>query len=379
VSGGDDPLIRVTFAALMATRASSTSTNTPRAFDPGAAAGADSGIYGLPHTEAEARVIVLPVPFAATTSYGGGAEKGPKAVFDASKQVDLFDIDTGRPYEAGIHMRKIPQSILRLHREGRGLAKRVIDAGGEIGGSKALARALARVNEISIEVDDWVYEQSREIVQSGKLLALVGGDHSTPFGAIRAVAERHPGVGVLHVDAHADLRHAYEGLDGSHASIMYNVTSKVPDVAKLVQVGIRDFSEEEFDRIEQSSGRIRAHFDSDLQRATASGESWIAQCQRIVSELPDRVYVSFDIDGLDPTLCPHTGTPVPGGLGFAQANQLIGEVARSGRTIVGVDLNEVVPGDDEWDGNVGARLLYKMIGWMLVSNGASTPPRRGAR
>ncbi len=362
----------------MTTRTTSPSTSpkpTPRTFDPGAAASAESGIYGLPFDEAESSVVVLPVPFAATTSYGGGAEKGPKAVFEASKQVDLFDIDTGRPYEAGIFMRKIPQSVLRLHREGRGLAKRVIDAGGVIGSSKPLARALARVNEISAEVDEWVYEQTRQIVHAGKLPALVGGDHSTPFGAIRAIAERHPAMGVLHVDAHADLRHAYEGFDGSHASIMYNVTSRIPDVARLVQVGIRDFSEEEYERIVASQGRIRAYFDADIQRGLSNGESWIAQCQRIVSDLPERVYVSFDIDGLDPTLCPHTGTPVPGGLGYAQATQLVAEVVRSGRVIVGVDLNEVVPGDDEWDGNVGARLLYKMIGWMLVSNRLSTPPR----
>ncbi len=350
----------------------------PASFDPGAAAAHGSGIFGLPFTEKQARVVVLPVPFAATTSYGGGAEKGPRAVFEASKQVDLFDLDTGRPYEAGIAMRKIPQDILRLHREGRALARKVIDAGGVIGASKALARALARVNTISAEVDAWVYEQTRTMLRDGKLPALLGGDHSTPFGAIRAVAERHPGLGVLHIDAHADLRRAYEGFEGSHASIMYNVVTRIPEVARLVQVGIRDFSEEEFDRIAQSEGRIRTHFDGDLARRAATGEPWSEQVRRIVADLPERVYVSFDIDGLDPTLCPHTGTPVPGGLSFVQATALLAGLATAGRTIVGVDLNEVVPGSrDEWDGNVGARVLYKLIGWMLVTQGLARPPRTG--
>ncbi|MEI8257276.1 MAG: arginase family protein, partial [Deltaproteobacteria bacterium] len=279
-------------------------------------------------------------------------------------------------YETGIAMRKIPAAIQRLHREGRALAGKVIAAGGVIGKSKPLARALERANAISAEVDAWVYEQTCGLLRDGKLPALLGGDHSTPFGAIRAVAERHPGLGVLHIDAHADLRRAYEGFECSHASIMYNVTTRIPEVARLVQVGIRDFSEEEFDRIAGSDGRICTHFDADQSRGAADGVSWSDQVRRIVDDLPGLVYVSFDIDGLDPTLCPHTGTPVPGGLSFAQASALLAGVAASGRKIVGVDLNEVVPGPrDEWDGNVGARVLYKLIGWMLLTQGLTHAPR----
>jgi agmatinase len=160
---------------------------------------------------------------------------------------------------------------------------------------------------------------------------------------------------------------------------MHNVMERISGVARLVQVGIRDFSEDELAFIEGSRGRIATTFDADIAaRAFAGGAwSWASECARIVEELPKKVYVSFDIDGLDPTLCPHTGTPVPGGLSFHQAMFLVGAVARSGRTIVGVDLNEVVPGPDgdEWDANVGARVLYKMIGWMLASHGAIPMPR----
>jgi agmatinase len=170
------------------------------------------------------------------------------------------------------------------------------------------------------------------------------------------------------------LRRAYEGFERSHASIMDNVLKLAPGVAKLVQVGIRDFCEEEVDAIRDARGRVATTFDVDVAAARMSG-ALPALFERIVAALPTHVYVSFDIDGLDPTLCPHTGTPVPGGLSFHEASLLVGLVARSGRTIVGFDLNEVAPGPegDEWDANVGARLLYKLIGWTLVSRGLSTP------
>jgi len=176
-------------------------------------------------------------------------------------------------------------------------------------------------------------------------------------------------MGVLHIDAHADLRRAYEGFVWSHASIMYNVATRIPQVSKLVQVGIRDYCGEELDFAKASKGRVVTHFDALLSRERAGGTPWLKQCQRIVRALPREVYVSFDIDGLDPALCPHTGTPVPGGLGFHQAFELVGELVRSGRRIVGLDLNEVAPGadGDEFDANVGARVLYKLIGWALLS------------
>ena len=349
-----------------------TSVASDACFDPGAAAGAESGIFGLPHSPGEAKVIVVPVPWAATTSYGGGAERGPEAVLAASRQIDLFDAETGRPYASGIAMLPTPEDITAWHAEARIHAERVIARGGDIRGDAELERALARVNELSGAVNDRVYETVRAEVARGKLVALVGGDHSTPYGAIRAIAEAHSasgGVGILHVDAHADLREAYEGFTFSHASIMHNVMQTIPLVTKLVQVGIRDLSEAEHTAIERSNARIVTHFDHDLARSKFDGVTWRAIAERVVRDLPPRVYVSFDIDGLDPTLCPHTGTPVPGGLSFQEAAFLVAEVARSGRTIVGVDVNEVVPGDegDEWDGNVGARILYKMIGWMLVS------------
>jgi agmatinase len=330
-------------------------------FDPNAAAHGD-GIYGLPHTPAEARVVLIPVPWDATTSYRAGTAGGPAAILAASRQVDLWDIETGKPYEAGIAMLPEPAELVAWNREARALAEPIIAAGGTEGGPE-----LERVNALGAQVNDWVRARTEELLAAGKLPGVVGGDHSVPFGAIAAAAARYPGLGVLHLDAHADLRQAYEGFTWSHASIMYNVATRLPDVSRLVQVGIRDLCEAEAKLIEGSSGRIRTAYDSMLANLRFAGEPWAKITQRIIKDLPREVWLSFDIDGLDPSQCPHTGTPVPGGLSFAEASYLIGALVRSERRIVGFDLNEVAPGPDgdEWDANVGARMLYKMIGWAL--------------
>jgi agmatinase len=313
-------------------------------FDPNAAASADSGIFGLDHTAESARVVLVPVPFEATTSYGGGTARGPAAILRASRQVDLWDLETGKPYEAGIAM--LPEPSF----------------------AQPSARDPAIVNPISREVNAWVRKTCAHWIARGKIVGTVGGDHSISFGAIAAHADRYSGLGVLHFDAHADLRHAYEGFEHSHASIMDNVLTGTA-IERLVQVGIRDLCEEEFQRIASSDGRVVAFYDAELAEARFAGESWAAQCARIVATLPQRVYVSFDIDGLDPALCPHTGTKVPGGLSFQMATSLIGAVVRSGRKLVGFDLTEVAPAADgsEWDENVGARILYKLIGWCVRS------------
>lgn len=345
-------------------------------FDPNAAAAPDSGAFGLPNTEADARVVLLPVPFDATTSYGKGAAQGPAAILEASKQVDLFDLETGRPYEAGIFMLDESEDVRRWNESGNALSAKVIEAAGVVAGDPELEGALAEVNAISAQLNAHVYAETKRLLDAGKIVGLIGGDHATPFGCIQAHAERFPGLSVLHFDAHADLRPAYEGFEWSHASIMDNVVRKT-SIARLVQVGIRDLSEQEFDAIERSNGRTVSFYDVDLKRAQRGGEPWDDIAMRIASNLGNEVYVSFDIDGLDPALCPHTGTPVPGGLAFHEAAAVLEAVVSSGRRIVGFDLNEVAPGPegDEWDANVGARMLYKLIGWTLVSQGLSRPRR----
>ncbi len=316
-------------------------------------------------------MVLLPVPFEATTSYGGGTARGPEAILAASRQIDLFDPLMGRPYEAGIAWLATPAGVAELNALALASARPVLAAGGATD-SNGLADAVTAVNELCGRLNTSVETEVSRWIAQGKLVGTIGGDHGSVFGAIAATAKAYPGMGILHLDAHADLRVAFEGFTFSHASIMDNV-ARLPGLGRLVQVGLRDVSEEEATRIRDSNGRIVAYFDHALARAKASGLPFLQSCQRIVEELPHTVYLSFDIDGLDPALCPHTGTPVPGGLSFAEVNLLLESVVDSGRRIVGFDLNEVAPGPegDEWDANIGARLLYKMIGWMLKSQASA--------
>ena len=322
------------------------------AFDPGAPAGAASGLFGLESAPGEARVHVVAVPFDATTSYRKGAARGPAAILEASRQVDLFDAVTGKPYEAGIWMAPPEGTVERWN---------------EAASTHAARGEVDAVNGIGDALNAFVYERAGEALANGKLVGTLGGDHSTPFGAIQAHAERAPGMGVLHFDAHADLRDAYQGFTWSHASILHNVATRLDGVGAIVQVGLRDLCEEEHHAIANSSGRIHALFDHEWAEARYAGEDLRALVRRTLEHLPGDVYVTFDVDGLDPALCPGTGTPVPGGLSWHEAMLWLGELVRSGRRIVGFDLTEVAPRDDGWDAIVGARLLYRLIGFALLS------------
>ncbi len=347
-------------------------------FDATTTISSEYGIFGIPIPESECKVVLLPVPWEVTTSYGRGASNGPRIIREASAQIDLFDFETKTAYEAGYFMKTISEEIQNNSKKYKELAQKVIALRTEMSDDEKQINALiSEVNAASKKCTDWVYTETKKILDAGKLFGLVGGDHSTPFGAIRAICEKHSAnqkseVGILHLDAHSDTRCAYQGFEQSHASIMYNVMN-LPlgsRPQKLVQVGIRDFCEEEFDFINSRSD-IKTFFDIDVKQRLLKGESWASVAADIISELPQKVYISFDIDGLDPRFCPSTGTPVIGGLSADEVFFLFNLLAQSGRQIVGFDLNEVSTGDAdeaEWDGNVGARMLYKLCSWSVVTN-----------
>lgn len=339
-------------------------------FDPNSPAAARSGVFGLPFEEKESALVYFPVPWEATVSYGVGTAQAPRALLKASHQVDLFDSDVLKPYEAGLFMRSESSAIRALNRKAKAPARKVIAAGG-VDGRKDMHKAAGVVDALSDALNGYVYKETSGLMADGKIVGVVGGDHSTPYGAIQAATEREPGLGILHFDAHHDMRRAYEGFRYSHASIFYNVLTDFPGAAKLVQVGVRDFCEEEFEFCAAQGGRVRVFYDSDISRRRFMGEPWDRIASEIVSELPKKVWISFDIDGLDARFCPHTGTPVPGGIDFNEAIHVLRALVRSGRRIAGFDLVEVAPGPrgSEWDANVGARLLYKLSAWTLASRG----------
>lgn len=343
-------------------------------FDPNQAATEDSGIFGLPYEAKDSKLIYLPIPWDATTSYRAGTHRGPDLILAASRQLDLFDLVYAEPYAPGWYLAPAPEAIFPWNVEARKLAEAIIERGGRIEGNSKLESALKRVNQLSDQLNTIVYRETSQILTQGKIAAIIGGEHSVPFGAIQAAAEKFGPIGILHFDAHSDTREAYEGFVFSHASIMRNVLNTIPSVEKLVQVGIRDFCQEEFDFIRDQGARMEVFFDRDIQSQKMNGRKWADLTNQILENLPKNIWISFDIDGLDPRFCPNTGTPVPGGLEFSEAVFLIEKLAESGRRIIGFDLNEVAPHPDwpkdhadEWDGNVAARLLYKLSGATMAS------------
>ena len=324
--------------------------------------------FSLPFTPEESALVLLSVPWDVTTSYRPGAAKGPQAILDASPQLDLYDFHHPGGWRKGIGTLEFDGTIRATSRKLREEAEKVIihlESGGSTGEEYA-ARKLARINEASRQLNEYVYTESKRWLDAGKKVGLVGGDHSTPFGLMRAVAEKEGEIGILQIDAHADLRVAYEGFEDSHASIMHNALTRIAGVTRLVQVAVRDLSETEAARIAEEP-RIACFSDHELAGNAFDGITWTEQCRRIVERLPSKVYVSFDIDGLNPEYCPSTGTPVPGGITFDKAAHLLAAVTGSGRDIVGFDLCEVVPDPaNEWDANVGARVLYKLCNFTLL-------------
>ena len=330
--------------------------------------GIDNGNFcGLPFDYESAQTILLGVPWEVTVSYRAGTAAGPQAVLNASRQLDLYDFDHPDGWRAGIFMPEIPAHLWNQSTALRQQAAAIIaclEAGDRLEAYPELVETLNTINQACESVNQWLRQQAQQALSLGKRVGVIGGDHSVPLGYMQALADRYPDFGILHIDAHLDLRDAYEGFAYSHASIMFNAL-KLPQITKLVQVGIRDVCQDEVTLVQQSNGRISAYFDPMLKAKLYDGVTWRDLCHQIVAELPPQVYISFDVDGLDPKLCPETGTPVPGGLELEQTFCLFREVVNSGRQIIGFDLSEV--GNAEWDGNVAARAVYKLCNLMTLS------------
>ncbi len=341
-------------------------------FDPNSVGLKSNNIFGLPFKQEDAALVLLPVPWEVTISYRDGTSRGPENIYDASMQIDLYDPDVVDGWKKGFYMMPVDKNIKKKSDFLRQCAELIISHlvdGGVVAENEQLSGKLAEVNRGGELLYNWVKEMTGNLLKDGKKVGLIGGDHSTPLGFIKALSEMHSDFGVLQIDAHADLREAYEGFTYSHASIMYNVLKDIPQVSKLVQVGIRDYCDEELMLIRQNPDRISTFFDKDIKEQQFEGSTWKQICDQIVNELPQKVYISFDIDGLDPKLCPNTGTPVPGGFEVEQVLYLFKQVHKSGRELIGFDLNEVSCGEHSQDGIdsiVGARVLYKLCNYMVA-------------
>lgn len=340
-------------------------------FDPNQPGLADATLFGLPFSAEMSEIIIVPAPWEVTVSYGSGASDGVDAIFDASFQVDLLHQTFPELWKLGIYMDKEIPNWKGQSDALKELASPIIEAqeaGQNLNENPKLKSDLENINVAGTKFKSDLKERILHWMNQGKLVGLLGGDHSTPLGYYEALAEKHESFGILHLDAHMDLRDAYEGFTYSHASIMFNAL-KIPQIKKIVQVGIRDFCEQEVEVVRESGKRVKIFTDADLKAEQFQGINWAEQCKAIISELPENVHISFDIDGLYPGYCPNTGTPVPGGFSFEQAAFLLTKLAESGKKIIGFDLVEVAPGEDDWDGNVGARMLFHLCGVLAKSKG----------
>lgn len=341
------------------------------AFDPNAAATETANIFGLPDNREDASIILIPCPYDATSSYGVGSGRAPEAIREASLQVDLFDRRFGNIYERGLYMEPHPPEVREWSTRARALADPIIEQGGSKPGDED---AVSQVDQFSRRAGSFAHDRAIAAMDEGKVPGLIGGEHGVAFGLYKAVADRHPGVGILQIDAHMDLRAAFEGFAWSHASVMHNVVHDLDGISRIVQVGIRDYCEQEAalaeslapDKAPDGETQIITYFWDDLADDRFGGTSWGLACERIITRLPAEIIISIDIDGLDPTLCPHTGTPVPGGLNWDQLSLLLRMIKESDRAVVGFDLVEVcpskIPHASPIDAAIGARVLYRLCG-----------------
>jgi len=331
--------------------------------DPSQVAIKNHQLFGLDVRLEEAKIVAIGIPWDVTTSYRPGTVNGPSAILDASYQLDLVSPILPNAWQLPLHTVSSPEAWAQESRQLRLLSQRIISAlenGVDLSAESTLLKDLETINLACSKLTESTSAIVRSHLDAGRKVLCLGGDHATSLGPIKAYASKYSDLSILHFDAHADLRKAYEGFHESHASIMFNVMETL-SIESLVQIGIRDVSPSEI-AYSESNPKIYTHFDWVLKSQLSTGQPWDTLAEQLIKPLSSNVYISFDIDGLDPKLCPNTGTPVPGGLELWQVQILIEKVLKSGRKIVGADLVEVAPGPsgDQWDGNVGARCVFML-------------------
>lgn len=275
--------------------------------DPNSVSNPNHNIFGVPTDEENARLVILPVPWEVTVSYSAGTARAPEAIMKASYHIDLFDAEMPHAWKQGFNMKPFDRKILMKSDYLRKEAELYIDyisKGNDVNDNHFISKTLKEVNEGGVFLNGWVYEQTRSLLNRGKLVGLLGGDHSIVLGYLKALGEKEKSFGILQIDAHCDLRENYEDFLYSHAGIMYNALKDIDSIERLIQIGARDYSNKaEWNYIKSSNQRVKTYFYRDIKNRQFFGENWHSICNEITSELPHKVYISFDIDGLDRKLC----------------------------------------------------------------------------
>lgn len=261
------------------------------------------------------RYILMPIAYDGTSTFVKGADKGPQAILDASDSLELYDIQyQHEAYKAGIYTDNYDYDF-------------------------STPDAMVKS----------VYLRTKHFLNQEKMIALLGGEHSVSIGAIKAMSERFSNLTVLQIDAHADLRDDYHDSIFNHACVM----RRAQDYARVVQVGIRNVCTEEMPNVVPEN-MFYAH---DIY----NNEDWM---DKAVERLTDNVYISFDLDGLDPSILPATGTPLPGGLQWYPTLKFLEKVICK-KNVVGFDVVELCPEEENKVSDVlAATLIYKIITMM---------------
>lgn len=324
----------------------------------------DSGCYFRDTTPPDrAQVVIVSAPWGVTSAGGEGSAYAPDAVIESSAHIGQFDAVSGISLEGKVATAAVDYDIQESSQRLGVDADKVIshiEDGGLIAG-EYFTRKVARVNEGFVQMHESIYAQTKHWIETGKTVGVVGGDHTVGFGAVRAVAEHEGEIGVLYIDAYSDMHLAGESVfDYSHLSVARNIVEEIPAVGRMVQVGVRDISGEEYERV-KTDKRMSLFLMDDLAAARFGGRSWSDICNEVVAQLPQKVYISIDASVLSLDCCPHSKRPVAGGLSFNETVFLVDSVVASGRKIIGFDLTGIVPKfENNIDAVTGARLLAKL-------------------
>jgi agmatinase len=347
----------------------------------------------------EATVTLVAAPWDSSMSMfehtGRFVHRAPERMVDLSHNMDLVDVDLvdlglAQPVDFGIYFdgSLIEQTVKRNNlaaaclRPSRSTGNEPARTWGEEPHEPLSAASAARFDELWREHNAVLEKHVGGLLARGKLVAVLGGDHSCPLGAIKAfgshVAAQKQTFGLLHIDAHLDLYDDFDGVQGSHACIMKRVLDDVPALDALVAVGIRELGLDEFDvHLNDPRHYIVSAAQAREWELGGSGKAWRDRVKEIVKPLPHNVWVSLDIDGLDLQYCAGTGTPVPGGLTYLQLVDLLLEIPRSGRVVCGFDLVET--GMAPSGINTSARMAYKLAGLLMHGVGARDEVQRRFR
>lgn len=294
----------------------------------------DLEVFGRRSSREEAALTLIAVPWEGGISFRSGTMNAPELIRRVSAQIDYYRSEYPLLEHLGIYWQRPPVPFPTT-------------------GDKDAAYEAA--------VLPYVEAQVQAALAAHKSFGVIGGDHTVPLGAHYALQSTQP-YGVLHLDAHADLRASYEGMRYSHATILHHI-SRLRNVERIVAVGIRDWAQEEAEYARTLYPRLVIYEMRRLAQAYLRGRPFIETVSEIVSLLPERVYISVDMDALDTGYVPNTGTPVPGGLRYEELFFLLEAIPRSGRTIIGFDVCET--GGAELDAIVAAHLIYRLCGLVL--------------